>query len=285
MRKGRGYPPANNAGMQKCRRMPDQDMMMASAMPQIPVADAEPNDRDPIVSVIIPAMNESARIAAVVAEARKVHPHTEVIVVANGCRDDTEQRARAMGATVLSFAEPLGNDVGRSIGALKAQGRIMLFIDGDMVIPAKELRPFVQAVSSGVDIALNNYTGPVRKATVHPVILAKYTLNSMLGRSDLKGASMTAVPHAISRKATEALGTEMLSVPPKAQAAAVMAGLRVEAVHRVEVGRLNPGRVNGTDPLEMLVLGDHLEALDWIVKKRGPRGGFHDGERQRNRVR
>ncbi|MCI1775916.1 MAG: glycosyltransferase [Paenibacillus lautus] len=249
--------------------------------PQIP----RENHPHPYVSVIIPAMNEAGKIAAVIAEARAVHPESEVIVVANGCRDQTAAVAERMGAKVLSFSEPLGNDVGRSVGAQAAKGRILLFTDGDMVIPSSELRPFVQAVQSGVDVALNDYTGPIDRQPIHKVILAKYTLNSMLGRADLGGASMTAVPHALSRRALDVIGLSELSVPPKAQAAAVNRGLRVEAVFRVEVGRLNPGRTAGRDPLEMLVLGDHLEALEGVIAERGIRGGYHDGGRRRSVVR
>jgi hypothetical protein len=243
------------------------------------------NHPHPYVSVIIPAMNEAGKISAVIAEARAVHLETEVIVVANGCKDQTAAVAERMGAKVLSFPEPLGHDVGRSIGAQAAKGRILLFTDSDMVIPSGELRPFVQAVQSGVDVALNDYTGPIDRQPVHRVILAKYTLNSMLGRSDLRGASMTAVPHALSRRALETIGASELSIPPKAQAAAVNRGLRVEAVYRVEVGRLNPGRIAGGDPLEMLVLGDHLEALEAVMAERGVRGGYHDGGRRRSVVR
>lgn len=249
--------------------------------PQIP----RENHPHPCVSVIIPAMNEAGKISAVIAEARAVHPETEVIVVANGCKDQTAAVAERMGAKVLSYAEPLGHDVGRSVGAEAAKGRILLFTDSDMVIPSGELRPFVQAVQSGVDVALNDYTGPIDRQPVHRVILAKYTLNSMMGRSDLRGASMTAVPHALSRRALETIGASELSIPPKAQAAAVNRGLRVEAVYRVEVGRLNPGRIPGGDPLEMLVLGDHLEALEAVIAERGIRGGYHDGGRRRSVVR
>lgn len=270
-------------------RRPSRESLQPPAIPTTyrPMEPRIPreNHPHPCVSVIIPAMNEAGKISAVIAEARAVHPETEVIVVANGCKDQTAAVAERMGAKVLSYAEPLGHDVGRSVGAEAAKGRILLFTDSDMVIPSGELRPFVQAVQSGVDVALNDYTGPIDRQPVHRVILAKYTLNSMMGRSDLRGASMTAVPHALSRRALETIGASELSIPPKAQAAAVNRGLRVEAVYRVEVGRLNPGRIPGGDPLEMLVLGDHLEALEAVIAERGIRGGYHDGGRRRSVVR
>ncbi|WP_458006685.1 hypothetical protein, partial [Escherichia coli] len=42
------------------------------------------NHPDPIVSIIIPAMNERATIASVLREASRVHPRSETIVVVNG---------------------------------------------------------------------------------------------------------------------------------------------------------------------------------------------------------
>ncbi|MFI2858182.1 glycosyltransferase family 2 protein [Paenibacillus sp. JSM ZJ436] len=228
----------------------------------------------PYVSVIIPAMNESATIARVIREAAQVHRDTEIIVVANGCSDHTARIARASGARVLTFRTPLGHDVGRSVGAGAARGEVLLFIDGDMVIPSQDLRRFVEAVTTGVDVALNDYEGPVERQPVHRVILAKHVLNIALGRPELAGASMTAVPHALSRKALEIITAPALSVPPRAQAAAMMSGLQVQRVHRVEVGRMNPRRVQGRDPLEALVLSDHLEALQRLLRSKGCRGGF-----------
>ncbi|SEC70068.1 glycosyltransferase [Paenibacillus sp. GP183] len=60
---------------------------------------------NPKVSIVIPAMNESKTIAAVIRQARKVHSSTEVIVVVNGSRDGTELVARKMGARVIEFKD------------------------------------------------------------------------------------------------------------------------------------------------------------------------------------
>ncbi|MBD2848612.1 glycosyltransferase [Paenibacillus sp. IB182496] len=252
--------------------------------PSRPIRNAE----FPEVSVIIPAMNERRAIAAVIAEAARVHPSTEVIVVANGSTDGTAQAARRMGARVLSYDEALGHDVGRSIGAREAKGRVLLFTDADIVIPARDLQPLVHAVASGgADIALNTYLGPVAKAQVHSVILAKHALNIFAGRADLKGASMTTIPHAISRGARDAIGCDHLAVPPLAQAIALQQGLVVRGIHYVEVGRRNRRRRRGKtkDPLERLIVGDHLEALDWTIDRVGPRGGRADASRSRELVR
>lgn len=245
------------------------------------------NHPEPYVSIIIPAMNEARTIAGVISRARGVHPRCEVIVIVNGSVDDTAKIAESLGARVISYELPLGHDAGRSVGAEVAKGEVLLFTDGDLVIPASELRPFVSAISSGVDIALNDYSGPVRKRSPHPVVLSKYALNIMLGRPDLKGCSMTAVPHAISRRALAVLGSEGLSRPPLAHALAVLEGLHVEAIYKVPVGKLNAVRrkADGQDPLQQFIIVDHLEAISLLIERRGKRAGFSDGIRRREMVR
>ncbi len=244
-------------------------------------------DPKPVVSVIIPVMNEQRTLAGVIREAAGVHPKTEIIVVANGCTDASARLARRLGAIVLEYKEPLGHDVPRAVGARHAKGDVLLFIDGDMVVPARDLRPFAAAVLSGIDVALNDYDGPVQSQEIHPVVSAKHTLNSFLGRPDLKGASLTAVPHALSRHAVLQLGYEALEKPPLAQTAAVLGGLGIRVVHGVNVGRLNRSRIRlkQGDLLTPLVLGDHLEAALLLMNRLGPRGGFSDLGRLRERAR
>lgn len=244
------------------------------------------NHPNPYVSVIIPAMNEAQTIAEVISAARSVHPRCEVIVVVNGSTDQTAEIAHSLGARVLFYEAPLGHDVGRSVGAEAAKGEILLFTDGDLVIPASRLRPFVAAIRGGADIALNDYSGPVRKLSPHPVVLSKHALNILLGRPDLKGCSMTAVPHAISRNALEILGVDSLSRPPIAQVKAILHGLRVIAAYKVSVGKLNAVRrkEDGIDPLQQLVTADHMEAVSLLLEFRGNRAGFTDGARRRERV-
>ncbi|GJM76825.1 hypothetical protein HMSSN036_90410 [Paenibacillus macerans] len=52
------------------------------------------NHQDPIVSIIIPAMNERATLRDVLREAGRLHPRSETIVVANGSTDGTAELAK-----------------------------------------------------------------------------------------------------------------------------------------------------------------------------------------------
>jgi glycosyltransferase involved in cell wall biosynthesis len=243
------------------------------------------NSANPEVSVIIPVMNERSTLAGIISNARKVHPKTEVIVVANGSRDGSDLLAKKMGARVISYKYPLGHDVGRSIGAKKAKGNILLFLDGDIIFSTSSLKSLVHAVKDGVDVALNKYNGYLKKKKVHSVVLAKYALNHILSLNHLKGASLTAIPHALNRKALNKIGAENLSVPPKAMAIAADNGLVIKAVHYFDVGKKNRRRYRGrNDPLKNLIIGDHLEAIRYVLDKTDQRGGKTDTVRKREMV-
>jgi len=238
------------------------------------------------VSVIVPARDEARTIARVVRNAKGVDPRTEVIVVANGSNDATAAAARRAGARVVRYREALGHDVGRAIGARAARGDILVFADADFVLPASTLRSFVRAVRGGRDVVLNRYSGFADERNLHSTSEAKRLLNRLLGRSDLVGSSMTAVPHAIRRDVAERIGFERLAVPPLAQTAAISAGFSVERGRYVPVAELNRRRKEqgGAASVERLILGDHAEAIGWLTDRRGSRAGFTDLGRRRELI-
>jgi glycosyltransferase involved in cell wall biosynthesis len=84
------------------------------------------------LSVIIPAHDEERVIAgtlrAIDAQRPRVH---EVIVVCNGCRDNTAACARAAGARVV-VTQRSGVSLARNLGARHATGDTLLFVDADV---------------------------------------------------------------------------------------------------------------------------------------------------------
>lgn len=235
---------------------------------------------------VISAQNEVRTLGAVLQECRRLD--LAVTVVANGCTDGSAELAADLGARVLAFPKPLGHDVGRALGAAAHRdAATILFLDGDLVIKAHDLHPFLVAVRHGVDVALNNvdpFCPP--RTNLHPVMAGKRFLNLALGRPDLGTNTLTAVPHALSARALARLPLTALAVPPLAQVQAILAGLRVEAVHAVDVIRTNRRRPGlntgpGQETVEKLILGDHLEALGALLAALGPRGGCTDLGRRR----
>jgi glycosyltransferase involved in cell wall biosynthesis len=104
------------------------------------------SERSPGLSIILPASNEAALIGAcleaVLASRWTRAEPVEVIVVANGCKDDTAARAhsfsdrftaRGWGFCVLDLVEG-GKLFALNAGDAKAQGATRLYLDADVTV-------------------------------------------------------------------------------------------------------------------------------------------------------
>ena len=85
-----------------------------------------------LISVIIPTINESSRIASAIASAE--HPNSEIIVVDGGSCDDTAAIAGKSGARVITAAGGRAYQQNRGAGA--ARGKIVLFLHADTLLPS-----------------------------------------------------------------------------------------------------------------------------------------------------
>jgi glycosyltransferase involved in cell wall biosynthesis len=84
------------------------------------------------VSCVIPAYNEAARIAGVLAAVR-AHPLiSEVIVVDDGSRDATAHIAREMGARVIVQPQNGGKTRALLAGVIAARSEYFLMLDADL---------------------------------------------------------------------------------------------------------------------------------------------------------
>jgi glycosyltransferase involved in cell wall biosynthesis len=91
----------------------------------------------PTVSVIIPSHNRSASLLRLVAAlAKQDYPrqHMEVIVVVDGCTDDTVEAVRRMGLCFVRVIEQTNAGAGgaRNAGATEATGELLVFLDDDI---------------------------------------------------------------------------------------------------------------------------------------------------------
>lgn len=91
------------------------------------------------VSVIIPTLNEEARIARQVAAVSQVRGIHEVIVVDGGSRDRTIEVAQACpGVRVISAPRGRGSQMNE--GARIASGDVFLFLHADVELPLDAIR-------------------------------------------------------------------------------------------------------------------------------------------------
>lgn len=83
------------------------------------------------VSFVIPALNEEAAVAGVVTSLRTRYPESEIIVINDGSKDATAQRAAEAGARVISHDFQRGYGASLRTGTEAAQGPYVLYCDGD----------------------------------------------------------------------------------------------------------------------------------------------------------
>ena len=125
------------------------------------------NDHEPVVfthpagvdlSIVMPAYNEGARIAPTVREyldhfGHIYGPAFELVVVLNGCRDDTravvEQATLSNPAVrIIEFARPLGKGGAVWEGMAVAHGNKLVFVDADNMVRASQAEKLVRALET-----------------------------------------------------------------------------------------------------------------------------------------
>jgi dolichyl-phosphate beta-glucosyltransferase len=116
-------------------------------------------------SIILPAYNESARIAGtlekILAHATRCGWNAEVIVVNDGSSDDTAEIVRECAGRhpVVRLLENPGNrGKGYSVrhGMLSARGDILLFSDADLSSPIEEADKLFAEIAEGADLAVGS---------------------------------------------------------------------------------------------------------------------------------
>ena len=104
-------------------------------------------------SIVIPAYNEQARIEAVLLDCCEHFPNEEIIVICNGCRDNThdivaELRSKYPQIRVLRFEEGLGKGGAIIEGFRVARGDRVGFIDADSSVEPDVVKRMFNTLSN-----------------------------------------------------------------------------------------------------------------------------------------
>ena len=109
---------------------------------------------NPLVSVIIPTRNEEKNIEECINSIKsQTYKKIEIIVVDGNSIDNTRKIAKSLKARVLKENPPIGPANARNIGAKKAKGDIIFFIDVDSVIEEKYVKESVLCLMMCLDKA------------------------------------------------------------------------------------------------------------------------------------
>lgn len=137
-----------------------------------PSAAARPLERT--VSVVIPALNEAARIASVVRHARDDPATAEVIVIDDSSIDDTARLAAAAGARVVR-STMLGKGASMADGVREAQHEFIVFLDGDLAglrpgLVGALAAPLAEGRADFVKARFGRSGGRVTELTARPML-------------------------------------------------------------------------------------------------------------------
>jgi glucosyl-3-phosphoglycerate synthase len=126
------------------------------------------------VTVVIPALNEAARIAGVVRYAWADAATAEVIVIDDSSIDDTARLAEAAGARVV-LSTMLGKGASMKDGALAATQELLVYLDGDLAglqpgIVSDLARPLAADQADFVKARFGRGGGRVTELTAKPML-------------------------------------------------------------------------------------------------------------------
>jgi uncharacterized membrane protein len=118
-----------------------------------------PDRAEPVVSAVIPCLNEALTIGTCVRKAQAslaaLNLPGEVIVVDNGSNDRSAEIARELGARVVS--QPVkGYGSALQAGIEASRGRIIVMGDADDSYDWGAIEPFVRKIEEGYDLVVGN---------------------------------------------------------------------------------------------------------------------------------
>jgi dolichyl-phosphate beta-glucosyltransferase len=137
----------------------------------------------PLISIIIPAYNESARIGNALAEVLRCVQerdwHAEIVVVDDGSTDRTplivqEFAQRHPEVRLMENPENRGKGFSVRRGMLHAVGEILMFTDADLSAPMEEAERLFDALRQGADIAIGSRWLDRKRQTVHQPLYRQF---------------------------------------------------------------------------------------------------------------
>jgi glycosyltransferase involved in cell wall biosynthesis len=117
----------------------------------VDVGSPERNTKDPLISIVVPALNEALNLSVVLPQLPQVH---EVILVDGGSVVGTVMAARrALPVIVTVLQGRKGKGKALAAGFARVTGDIVVMFDADGSADPAEIAGFVEALKAGADFA------------------------------------------------------------------------------------------------------------------------------------
>ena len=128
-----------------------------------------------VVSIIIPAFNESKTVKSVIDVVKEMKIVDEIIVVDDGSSDNTAEISKAAGAMVIKHSTNLGKGTALQTGLKNSKGDIVAFIDADITnLTSKQIEKIIKPILEGkADITKTKFkrkAGRVTELTAKPLL-------------------------------------------------------------------------------------------------------------------
>jgi SAM-dependent methyltransferase len=114
-----------------------------------------PNSNPPVVSVIVPARNESGNVPQIMARIPEMGGGTEIVFVEGHSTDDTfaaiQREVAAHPERRCQVMQQTGKGKGDAVrlGYDRAEGSILMILDADLTVPPEDLPRFYEALVQG----------------------------------------------------------------------------------------------------------------------------------------
>ncbi|MFV0542897.1 MAG: glycosyltransferase family 2 protein [Marinicella pacifica] len=107
-----------------------------------------------MISVIIPAKNESKSLIVLLPVLRNELPNAEIIVVNDGSTDDTQEVCKEAGVKVVNHPYSKGNGAAIKSGARVASGDTFIFMDADGQHRPEDIQDLLNRFNEGFDMVV-----------------------------------------------------------------------------------------------------------------------------------
>lgn len=228
------------------------------------------------ISIIIPIQHKIKNLPGILEACEQLQPLEIILTIS--CINDSIDIARSYNFEIITLEEPIEFTNLYVIGAKKAKGKYLLFLDENYIIEPSSLIQFLQPLRNGsADVVLNNLDEFFyQKQQPHLAMIWQQVTNHFFHRPDLHVNSLLFPPYAMTKEALEVINPDNLSNPILAQMKIIEHKFRVCDQFNISIPQVP------SFPSTQLI-HYHLEAIaNWLNIEQNPRGNYTDNNRKRD---